>query len=57
VFVRFYQSLLFWLDEPRLHDANLYLPSLPSQYEPDRLLAVFQGEKVRDLFMKPSSST
>ena len=39
---KFYQTLLFWLDEPRLHDANLYLPALPQQYGADRLVKLFQ---------------
>lgn len=44
--VRFYQTLAFWLDEPRLHDPNLYLPALPPQYEPGRLLTLFQYKTV-----------
>ncbi|XP_041348486.1 ectopic P granules protein 5 homolog isoform X2 [Gigantopelta aegis] len=39
---RLYQTFALWLDEPRLHDANLYLPALPPQYESARLLQVFQ---------------
>ena len=27
----------FWMDEPRLHHPNLYLPSLPAEYEPELL--------------------
>ncbi len=38
--------MAFWLDEPRLHDASLYLPALPLQYEPDRLLTIFHNDKV-----------
>ncbi|GFR61879.1 ectopic P granules protein 5 homolog [Elysia marginata] len=38
-----YQTFSLWLGEPRLHDANLYLPALPPQYEAMRLNQVFQG--------------
>ncbi|GFO21233.1 ectopic p granules protein 5 homolog [Plakobranchus ocellatus] len=38
-----YQTYSLWLEEPRLHDANLYLPALPPQYEAVRLNQVFQG--------------
>ncbi|EDV29695.1 uncharacterized protein TRIADDRAFT_52361 [Trichoplax adhaerens] len=33
----FYQTLALWLEEPRLHDTSLYLPSLPIQYNPELL--------------------
>jgi len=39
-------TLLYWLDEPRLHDGTLYLPALPPQYDSNRLLEVFQSSKV-----------
>lgn len=39
---RFYRGLSYWLDEPRLHDSNLYIPSLPVQYEKARLSTVVQ---------------
>ena len=45
--VSFYQTVGFWLDEPRLHDPALYLPALPPQYQPDRLLHLFQYRTVR----------
>ncbi|CAL1544233.1 unnamed protein product, partial [Lymnaea stagnalis] len=40
---RLYQTYKLWLEEPRLHDGNLYLPALPPQYEASRLNQVFQG--------------
>ncbi|XP_055883015.1 ectopic P granules protein 5 homolog isoform X1 [Biomphalaria glabrata] len=40
---RLYQMYKLWLEEPRLHDGNLYLPALPPQYESARLNQVFQG--------------
>lgn len=46
---RFYQTLLFWVDEPRLHDPSLYLPALPPQYEAERLLTLFNNQQVRVL--------
>ncbi len=44
--VLFYQTLAFWIDEPRLHDPNLYLPALPPQYEAERLLTLFHNQQV-----------
>ncbi|ELT99412.1 hypothetical protein CAPTEDRAFT_188527 [Capitella teleta] len=44
ILVKYFQTLSFWLDEPRLHDETLYLPALPSQYESDRLLTVFNKD-------------
>lgn len=29
-----------------LHDSKLYLPALPQQYQADRLLQLFQNQKV-----------
>ncbi|KAL4226903.1 Ectopic P granules protein 5 [Mactra antiquata] len=42
---RLYQTLQLWVEEPLLHDATLYLPSLPPQYQSDRLLNVFYNRK------------
>ena len=50
-FCRFYQTLLFWLDEPRLHDPNLYLPALPPEYEAERLLTLFHQQQVWATFI------
>ncbi|KAK6177743.1 hypothetical protein SNE40_015786 [Patella caerulea] len=41
--LRLYQTMVLWLEEPRLHDANLYLPSLPPQYDASKLLLLFQN--------------
>lgn len=43
----FYQTLVLWLDEPRLHDASLYLPSLPPPYDPARLETLLKSEMER----------
>ena len=43
---RFYQTLVLWLDEPRLHDPSLYLPSLPPPYDPARLETLLKPELV-----------
>ena len=43
---RFYQTLVLWLDEPRLHDPNLFLPSLPPPYDPARLETLLKPELV-----------
>ncbi|XP_064604344.1 ectopic P granules protein 5 homolog [Liolophura sinensis] len=39
-----YRTFLLWMDEPRLHDASLYLPSLPPQYEASRLQRIFHNQ-------------
>lgn len=38
---RLYQTYSLWLEEPRLHGADLYLPALPPQYEAARLNHIF----------------
>ncbi|KAL8604118.1 hypothetical protein ACOMHN_047330 [Nucella lapillus] len=38
---RLYQTFSLWLEEPRLHGADLYLPALPAQYEAPRLMHIF----------------
>ncbi|CAK8671082.1 unnamed protein product [Clavelina lepadiformis] len=37
ILVRLYQSYKLWLEEPKMHESGLYLPSLPSQYNPGLL--------------------
>lgn len=46
VHLRMYQTLQLWVQEPMLHDSKLYLPALPQQYQADRLLQLFQNQKV-----------
>ncbi|XP_060080983.1 ectopic P granules protein 5 homolog [Ylistrum balloti] len=41
---RLYQTFQLWTEEPMLHDAKLYLPALPPQYQSDRLLLLFQNQ-------------
>ena len=41
---RLYSSLCYWLDEPRLHDASLYLPALPQSYEAARLKTIIHDD-------------
>ena len=43
---RFYQTLVLWLDEPRLHDPSLFLPSLPPPYDPARLETLLKPQLV-----------
>ncbi|XP_052280497.1 ectopic P granules protein 5 homolog [Dreissena polymorpha] len=40
---RLFQTFQLWVEEPLLHDATLYLPSLPIQYLAEKLLVVFQN--------------
>jgi hypothetical protein len=42
----FFQTLNLWLEEPRLHDASLYLPGLPQQYNSLRLATIFSPPEV-----------
>ena len=44
----YYQMLQMWLEEPRLHEETLSLPSLPFQYEPERLSKLFKTQQVRE---------
>ena len=39
---KFYHSLSLWIDEPRLHDPQLNIAALPSQYRDPRLLELFE---------------
>lgn len=43
---RLYQTYQLWVEEPLMHDSCLYLPSLPPQYQSDRLYCVFQQQMV-----------
>lgn len=43
---RFYQTLVLWLDEPRLHDPSLFLASLPPPYDAPRLETLLKAEMV-----------
>ena len=40
----FYHSLSLWIDEPRLHDPQLNLISLPKQYDNERLAHLFRND-------------
>lgn len=60
---RLYQTYQLWVEEPLLHDSCLYLPSLPQQYQSDKLLTVFQQQTVsrntllRETFIFSPSNT
>ena len=41
--IGFYKSCEVWLDEPRLHENAVYLPSLPEVYDSPRLLRLFNA--------------
>ena len=47
---KLYYALSLWIDETRLHDPNLYLPALPSHYEPNLLSKIFA--KQSDLWIQ-----
>ena len=44
--LRFYSKVKCWVDEPRLHEADLNLPSLPAQFDVPRLQEVFEPQIV-----------
>lgn len=53
---RLYQTFVLWLEEPRLHGSDLYLPALPPQYEAARLMQIFMPVFVSDIaFLYPGS--
>lgn len=41
-----FRAYVLWLEEPLLQEASLYLPSLPPQYEPERLALILQAGDV-----------
>ena len=41
--INFFKSCEAWLDEPRLHESAVYLPSLPEVYDSPRLLRLFNA--------------
>ncbi|CAF1344727.1 unnamed protein product, partial [Didymodactylos carnosus] len=43
----FYNSLSLWIDEPRIHDPQLNINSLPPQYDNERLSLLFDSEGKR----------
>lgn len=46
---RLFKAYNLWLEETRLQETNLYVPSLPPQYEPQLLALILQGNTVRQL--------
>lgn len=45
-FLNLIRTFSLWLEEPRLHEANLHLPALLLPYNPTRLALIFQNNKV-----------
>ena len=41
---QYFQTLELWVDEPRLHEADLYLPALPAQYDQKRLAELVSNQ-------------
>ena len=37
--VRVFGSFKLWVEEPKIHEIDIYLPSLPANYNPDLLVA------------------
>ena len=44
--LRFYSKVKCWVEEPRLHEADLNLPSLPAQFDVPRLQEVLEPQIV-----------
>lgn len=47
---RLFKAFSLWLEEPRLQEINLHLPSLPLQYEPSLLALILHGDTVNDFY-------
>ena len=47
---KLYYALSLWIDETRLHDPGLYLPALPTHYQPNLLAKIFA--KQSDLWIQ-----
>jgi hypothetical protein len=45
-FFRLLRTFVLWIEETRLHDPNVYLSALPSQYDSNLLRRVLSGETV-----------
>lgn len=43
---KLFQTYIVWLEEPRLHEPNVFFSSLPPQYDSKKLILIFQGEKL-----------
>nr|CAD7586275.1 unnamed protein product [Timema genevievae] len=43
---RLMRTFSLWLEEPRLHEPNLFLPALPPQYDSNKLAAILNGNKI-----------
>ncbi|XP_033099652.1 ectopic P granules protein 5 homolog isoform X3 [Anneissia japonica] len=43
--VTLYQTFALWIEEPLLHDPQLYLPSLPQQYDAEKLRLAFNDDE------------
>ncbi|XP_071943527.1 ectopic P granules protein 5 homolog isoform X2 [Antedon mediterranea] len=43
--VTLYQTFALWIEEPLLHDPQMYLPSLPEQYNADHLRLLFTNDQ------------
>nr|CAD7569208.1 unnamed protein product [Timema californicum] len=43
---RLMRTFSLWLEEPRLHEPNLFLPALPPQYDSNKLEAILNGNKI-----------
>ena len=45
----FFTSLSLWSEETRLHEANLYVPSLPHSYNGEKLADLLEVRNLRNL--------
>lgn len=44
--LKLFSAYALWLEEPKLLEGNLHLPSLPAQYESRLLALIFQSNDV-----------
>ncbi|XP_014203959.1 ectopic P granules protein 5 homolog isoform X2 [Copidosoma floridanum] len=45
VTAKYYETLILWLEEPRLQEAGIYLPTFPPNYMPSKLNVIMQNDQ------------
>lgn len=49
LFARLFSAFAMWMDDENLQNQDVYLPSLPKQYDTHRLATIMQGQQVRSI--------
>lgn len=48
--ISLYKAFLFWIDDSRLHEPDVFLPAFPAAYYPVKLAEILNGSEVIILF-------